>query len=142
MSLSLNRILVLGILSAAVTFAAGNSAGGQATFHLPVEAHWGLAVLEPGDYRITSPDLSHSPETFLIRGPGGGAFVLPFVTNTQESSKKSYLTLERVNDTYFVTNYSVGPVGKEYLFATPKPARHQSMTSTETIVAVTNAALH
>ena len=142
MSLSFNRILVLGLLSTAVTFAAGNSSTGQATFHLPVEAHWGMAVLEPGDYRMAAPDLTHGQEAFLVRGPQGGVFVLPLVTDTQQVSKRSYLELKRINDTYFVTNYSAGPSGKEYVFSTPKPARHQSLTDGGgTIVAVTNSAL-
>lgn len=142
MSLSFNRILVLGMLSTAVTFAAGNGSGGQATFHLPVEAHWGMAVLEPGDYKLLAPDVSRAQLTFMVRGPEGGVYVLPLVTNTQDVSNRSYLTLQKVNDAYFVTNYSAGPSGKEYIFPAPKAVRRQSIADNgATIVAVTNSSL-
>ncbi len=141
MSLSLNRILALGMLSAAVTFAAGNGVGGQATFHLPVEAHWGMAVLEPGDYSMTLPDLSHGQEVFVVRG-SANAFVLPIVTNTEKASDANYLKLQKVNGTYFVIEYQAGVEGKAYEFSTPKAARHQAIADRAgTLVAVTNSSL-
>lgn len=141
MSLSFSRILVLGALSAAITFAASNGVGGQATFHLPVEAHWGAVVLEAGDYSMSLPDRSLGQQAFVVRGVQS-VFVLPVVTNTEKASDANYLRLEKVNGTYFISEYQAGIDGKAYEFAVPKTARHPAMADgTGTLVAVTNSSL-
>ncbi|MBV8812593.1 MAG: hypothetical protein JO033_28300 [Acidobacteriaceae bacterium] len=54
MSVSMGRIVKFAALAAFV--GAGLMQGAeQATFHLPFTAHWGHAVLEPGDYKLSLP---------------------------------------------------------------------------------------
>jgi hypothetical protein len=143
MNLSASNLLTITLLSSALTLGAVKGNAQQASFHLPVEAHWNSAVLEPGDYRLTSPELGvHSP-AFTVRGDGGAVYALPLVADMQPTSKSSYLVLQKVNGSYYVTKYSSGATGKAYLFPLPKEARHQSIANsgTTTIVAVTSAAL-
>jgi hypothetical protein len=142
MNLSASNLLTITLLSSALTLGAAKGSAQQATFHLPVEAHWNSAVLEPGNYRLTSPEIGiHSP-AFTVRGEGGAVYALPLVADTQPTSKSSYLVLKQVNGSYFVTQYRSGPAGKTYEFPTPKQARRQSIAkSGTTVVAVTNSAL-
>ena len=140
MSLFFNRILVVSLLTSAITFAAGNGLGEHASFHLPVEAHWGTAVLQPGDYKMVTPDFGQ--EAFVIRGPEGGVFVLPQVTDTNTVSDACYLKLQEVNGSYFIIEYLAGPAGKTYSFRAPKEARHQSFADGHgRLVAVTTSSM-
>ncbi|MBV8572880.1 MAG: hypothetical protein JO319_19830 [Acidobacteriaceae bacterium] len=142
MNFFFNRIIIASLLSTAVTFAAGNGSGEHASFHLPVQAHWGTAVLQPGDYRMVSPDLAFGQPTFVVRGADSGAFVIPLVTEASRVSKDCYLKLQQINGTYFVTEYLAGPAGTTYTFAAPKNGRHQSFAQNHTtLVAVTNSTL-
>ena len=142
MNMSLSSTLSIALLSSALTLGAAKGNAEQASFHLPVEAHWNSAVLQPGDYRIVAPTLGVNEPAFVIRGDAGAIYALPLVADIQQTSNSSYLVLQKVNGTYFVTKYSSGVSGKAFLFATPKQARHQSIAKTNsTIVAVTNSAL-
>lgn len=142
MNISLSSILSVALLSSALTLGAAKGNAQQATFHLPVEAHWNSAILEPGDYRLATPTLGVNEPAFVIRGTSASVYALPMVANIQATSNSSYLVLQKVNGEYFVTAYSSGAAGKNYLFATPKQARHQTVAKTEsTLVAVTNSAL-
>ncbi len=55
-NLSVNRIFNIAVLTA---FAGAGlmQAAEQAAFHLPVTAHWGQVVLQPGDYKMSLPAL-------------------------------------------------------------------------------------
>jgi hypothetical protein len=142
MNLSLSSVLSIALLSSALTLGTAKGNAQQATFHLPVEAHWNSAVLQPGDYRIVAPTLGVNEPAFVIRGETNAVYALPLVTNMQATSNSSYLLLEKVNGSYFVTKYSSGVTGKAFLFHSPKQARRQSIAKSETtIVAVTNSAL-
>ena len=142
MNLSLSNLLTIALLSSALTVGAAKGSAQQASFHLPVEAHWNLAVLQPGDYRLAPPALGVRESEFVIRGATQSVFALPIVADAQNTSDRSYLVLQKVNGEYFVTQYSSGPTGKTYLFSAPKQLRRQSIAKSEiTVVAVTNAAL-
>ncbi len=140
MNISVNRIFSYGLLAAALSFGASYASAQQVTFHLPSETHWGRAVLESGDYKMSGGQASLGQTEFLVRGDSGSAFELPLVTDTQRESNSSYLQLVNINGTYYVDEYVSGPSGKTYKFALPKAARHQEMARAGgTIVAVTDS---
>lgn len=142
MNLSASTLLTIALLSSALTLGAAKGSAQQSTFHMPVEAHWNSAVLQPGDYRLVTPEIGmHSP-TFTIHGQAHAFFAMPLVVDVQPTSKRSYLVLQKINGTYFVMRYCSGAAGKTYEFPAPKQARSQAMAKSETtVVAVTNAAL-
>lgn len=142
MNLSPSNILTITLLSSALTLGAAKGNAQQASFHLPVQVRWNSAVLQPGDYRLVSPNIGAHAPGFTIRGDHNAIFALPIVADMQASSNSSYLVLQQVDGTYFVTKYCSGPTGKTYVFPVPKEARRQSIAkSGTTVVAVTNASL-
>lgn len=142
MNLSPSNLLTIALLSSALTLGAAKGSAQQASFHLPVEAHWNSAVLQPGDYRLAAPALALRESEFVIRGATQSLFAMPIVADAQKTSNRSYLLLQKINGVYFVTQYCSGPTGKTYVFGVPKQARRQSIAKSETtVVAVTSAAL-
>lgn len=119
MSVSITRLTKWAAL-AAIAGAGLMQAAEQATFHLPVAAHWGLSVLQPGDYRMSLPQPSLNERTLLVAGTGQTTRPLPLVTDTRERSKTSYLELWQIDGQYFVHELSVGPSGKSFTFVVPK----------------------
>jgi hypothetical protein len=99
------------------------------TFHLATEAHWGKAVLEPGDYRMVLPDPSLRQFPFRIEGSGHMIFALPLLTDFQAYSHSSYLKLVNVDGSYFVREFSSGVTGKAFTFSVPRPSRRQITVS-------------
>ena len=122
-----NRMSGFGIIGAALILTAANAAAQQATFHLPFEAHWGMAVLQPGDYRLSAPENSLGRTEFYVRGQNMAAYALPLVAEEQPTSLRAYLVLVNVNGEYFVEQYSSGMAGKLFTFTIPKSARHESL---------------
>ncbi|MBV8552933.1 MAG: hypothetical protein JOY54_16690 [Acidobacteriaceae bacterium] len=141
MNRPLNRI-GFAILAVVVSMSASHAAAQQATFHLPVTAHWGQAVLQPGDYKMTSPEPALGSSTFFVRGADMAAYTLPLTTEDRRASSSSYLQLVKVDGTYFVEEYNDGSAGKLFTFALPKAARRQTIAhASGPVVAVTQSAL-
>lgn len=128
MSLRMNRAFSLALLAgalgigASVAHAQGNYKG---TFNLPVEAHWGLAVLSPGQYTVVV-DPVYMPSVIRIQGEGQTAQVLTGpVTQLSLSDERGRLKLVNINGTYVVKQFDAGLVGKSFAFATPKAVRNR-----------------
>jgi hypothetical protein len=125
-NLSITRILNL----AALTAFAGTGlmqAAEQATFHLPVTAHWGQMVLEPGDYKMSLPALSLGKIAFQVIGSDKSFFELPQSTTVNDPSNSSHLKLVVFNGSYFVREFTSGPTGKMFTFAVPKTSHRQQV---------------
>lgn len=124
MSSSIGRIVTFATLAA---FAGTGlmQAGQQASFHLPVEVHWGKVVLEPGDYKMSLPDVSIGERTIRVERGHHTVNELPLVTDLQKTSNNSELQLLRVDGAYFVREFSYGPTGKTFVFSVPKAVRQQ-----------------
>lgn len=117
-------------LAALLAFAgtATMQAAEQAKFHLTAPAHWGQAVLQPGDYRVLLPSLSLGQMGLRIEGAGQTFYTFPLTTDKSENySDYSYLKLSDVNGTYFVRELSSGVSGRTFIFPVPKEVRHQQM---------------
>ncbi len=130
MSVSMGRMVKFAALAAFV--GAGLMQGAeQATFHLPFTAHWGQAVLEPGDYKMLLPAPSALRMELLVTGPHKTVFELPLITDVQHISNSSHLTLWKLDGDYFVRELSFGPSGKTFTFSVPKTSHRVEVSKRE-----------
>jgi len=127
-NLSINRILSLTALAA---FASSGimQAAEQATFHLPFAAHWGPVVLKPGAYKMSLPVPSAGAGTFQIVGVNKSFFELPQSTDVEESVNSSYLTLVKIDGSYFVREFASKQSGKRFTFGVPKTNHRQEIAN-------------
>lgn len=123
MKTNLRHLLTAAGFAMALTLIAAPLNAQQGKFSLPVEAHWGNAVLEPGDYRILGPAPTSSIGVIYIYGGGKAQMALPAVSDTQKLSGHSYLRLINVGGTYVIREFSSGYTGHSYLFGIPKTLR-------------------
>jgi len=139
--MSNNRLFGAATLAFGLALAVSHASANEATFKLPVLAHFGNAILPPGEYRMTVPSPITPINVIYLHGDGKVQATLPALTDTQELSDRSYLQLVNVGGTYFVAKYISGVSGKTYTFSIPKAARRQTVASTPaTTVAVTGGA--
>ena len=119
MSISMASIFMLAA-AAGLAGAGLMQAAEQAKFHLPVAAHWGSVVLQPGDYNLWLPDVAAGERMFRIERDGKTVRELPLVTDVQKTSESSYLELRQIDGDYFVRELSFGPTGRAFTFSVPK----------------------
>lgn len=128
MCISIGR--VCSWAAVAVLASTGLMQGGALdTFHLSTEAHWGSAVLPPGDYTIVLPSPSPDQTKLRINGGGKTVFELPVVISVQKDSDSNRLKLVNVDGEYFIREFSSGATGETYTFAVPKPNQRRLTTS-------------
>jgi hypothetical protein len=97
----------------------------KGTFTLPVEAHWGPADLEPGDYTIWT-DTIGPARLIHVRGNGIDATILGGPVEWRETSDRGgRLELTEVNGKQAVTKLVAGTIGKEFSFDIPKALSRQ-----------------
>ena len=101
MQFSTVRTMTLTALCA-LTVALPMNAAEQAKFHLPVQAHWGKAILEPGDYRVSLPAPSLGRTSFHVEGGGKTLLEMPQVTSYEGNAIPSHLKLTEVDGAYFI----------------------------------------
>lgn len=138
MSMSITRVTTFAALAA---FACTGlmQAEEHASFHLPITAHWGSVVLEPGDYRIAFPDASMGERTFRVEHTGGKTVrELPLVISPQQNSDRSSLRLQEIDGDYFIREFSSGPTGKSFLFPVPKTNHRQQAVAVVNTIATEN----
>jgi hypothetical protein len=117
------RALNTAALAAIFLFTAFGAHAEQATFNLPVEVHWGLAILKPGKYTINVPLAQSWPQQMsLTRNGKVVASLMPSMESAGSESNESYLQLVSVAGTYYVGEYKSGPTGKQFTFLIPKGA--------------------
>lgn len=97
----------------------------QATFHLSVVTHWGQAVLQPGDYKMSLPDDPLGQRELKVEGNGRTVYVFPLVADSTEKGGASHLNLTQIDGQYFVHGFASGVLGKEFTFYTPKLKHHE-----------------
>jgi hypothetical protein len=106
------RALNTAALAAIFLFTAFGAHAEQATFDLPVEVHWGLAILKP----------AWPQQMSLTRNGKVVASLMPSTESAGSESNESYLQLVSVAGTYYVGEYKSGPTGKQFTFLIPKGA--------------------
>jgi hypothetical protein len=111
--------------------AATGASAQQAQFTLPMEAHWGKAVLEPGNYTVKFPNAADATPILWLKGNGKSVNVLLQSRDADERiGENGKLILRDVDGAYVVESIS-NPISQEsYLFAMPK--LHESATSAAT----------
>jgi len=119
-----SRWLARGIVlaAAALSFSAVQ-VHAQATYHgkftLPVEAHWGAAVLPAGEYTFTMAS-SATPYVLYVRGEKASAIVLASAAETSAEPKRSELTLMSSGGVKYVRSLAAPDLGLTLVFTTPK----------------------
>jgi hypothetical protein len=108
------------LLAAAFCLTAFRADAQHATVNLPVEAHWGSAVLQPGEYRLDVPAAQSWPQHLSLTQNGRVVWISSIAEGSGRESDRSYLRLVTVGGTYFVREYSSGPTGKQFTFWIPK----------------------
>ena len=127
-----SKVRITSLTMAALLVSTGLMEGAeQAKFHLPVTAHWGQAVLLPGDYRILLPEPSLGQMNFRLVSASETLFELPLVTNEGSNPNASYLKLTAVDGTYFIREFSSAPSGKAFLFSVPKEKHSRELAKAE-----------
>jgi hypothetical protein len=108
------------------TFAGVSSASAeQGKFTLPFKAHWGQAVLEPGEYTISVPiDVSWS-KVMALSGQGKTVYIVSGFETGLPYSDRSYLTIKSVNGTHYVREFNSGLTGRSFTFPAPKSVRRE-----------------
>ena len=123
MKTNLKRTLSIAGLAAAVLLIASPLNAQQGSFNLPVEAHWGSAVLSPGTYKISGPSVTSPIGVLYISGSGQTQMAVPAETEIKNDTDRSYLKLVDVGGSYVVREYVSGTTGRNYRFGIPKTLR-------------------
>ncbi len=135
MNFKSGRLFIFTAVAAGFGICALQASAQQAKFHLPFEAHWGSAVLAPGDYDISVPFAEAQP-IFHVSGDNKSSMVAPQMMEEQPLSSHSSLQLVKVNGVYYVKEYKSGASGMRFSFGVPKPVVESSIASTATAIAV------
>ena len=117
-----NRLVRVAAIAAALGMAALQASAADGTFNLPVEAHWGRAVLEPGVHRVQVPVAELGPKVVFLRTGTRTKITIP-ITSQPATGTHSYLRLVKVDGTYYVDTYQSQFDGNKYFFAHPKSSQ-------------------
>jgi hypothetical protein len=121
--------------------AATNLNAQQATFNLPVAARWGSAVLQPGPHKISAPPAVAQNILYVYTKQHAQMSVASTTELLPSNVSQSFLHLENVGGTYFITEYTSVASGKKFVFA--KPSGKYSVTPRrESQVAALDIAVH
>ncbi|MBV9303323.1 MAG: hypothetical protein JOY62_03600 [Acidobacteriaceae bacterium] len=96
----------------------------KGTFDLPFEAHWGQAVLHPGQYTVHIPTATANIPAISVSGEGRTVFVGVGSAASDAVSERSYLRLDKIGDTYVVREFNSGVTGRLLTFSVPKSVRN------------------
>jgi len=93
--------------------------GFQGRFTLPYEAHWGQAVLPPGDYQLTF-IYGNVSTTVAIRDANSLRMVALEPLNIREDSKgESALLISREGSKWVVHSLRIAELGEAFLYERP-----------------------
>ncbi len=124
MERKLNRVARITAFALGIGLTSMQLSAEQGRFNLPVQAHWGKAILQPGEHTVQIP--LPLGQTIVYLGGGGGAaqMAIPLTTgNTAGADRGSFLHLSKVNGEYYVDEYQSGVSGKNFIFSKPKAVR-------------------
>jgi hypothetical protein len=90
-------------------------------FKLPLQTHWGLAVLPAGDYTYAV-EMHGTGPVVAVRSVDGkcvGMFIARAINPIEESGSQT-LMITRVGDEAFVSSFNLGRVGLSLNYGVPK----------------------
>ena len=118
-----NSLLGLVGMCVGLGLATGQANAQKATFTLPVEAHWGRVVLEPGSYDIRFPTAASTFRVIQVSGNDKTwNFLIPVTSYNLKHSDTSKLRLVSVNGDYNVESISDSIYDRTFSFFVPKRA--------------------
>jgi hypothetical protein len=92
-------------------------------FTLPFETVWGAAVLEPGDYTVSTNAFGSTP-LLHIEGNGKTANIMAATVEIRAASlEKGRLEILEVNGVHVVTKLNANAAGRDFEFAVPRAVR-------------------
>jgi hypothetical protein len=115
-------VVALVVSTAAVSAKAQNAYQGR--FTLPVEAHWGSAALQAGDYTVTLPSNS-APYRFYIQGDKVSAIIQVSTAEPGSVSKSSKLDLVDIADGFTVKTFDVPQLALRFTYSMPAQERRE-----------------
>ncbi len=116
-----NRIFVFTALAIGIGLTAMQANAEQGTFNLPFQAHWGQAVLQPGEYSLQIP-LPMGTTLIYLHSGDATEIAMPMSTEFVNNPDRSYLHLSKVNGEYYVDEFQSAS-GKKFLFHKPRMNR-------------------
>jgi hypothetical protein len=135
-----SHILGLAALAAGLGLTATHASAQEATFHLPFAAHWGPAVLESGDYKLSAPTGEAGNHLIYVSQRRNSKMVLAQSSEIPlRHLDRSSLELVNVNGSYFVKRYKSALTGQVFTFPVPKATSEIEMASAVTSVPVESA---
>lgn len=118
-----NRMIKVTAVAAALGLCAMQMSAQQGDFTLPVAAHWGNVVLQPGSHRVSMPIEPSGLKIVYLESNNERAMTLPVTSQPADEGMHSYIRLSKINGTYYVTAYQNEIAGHKYFFAKPKSDR-------------------
>jgi hypothetical protein len=88
-------------------------------FKLPVEAHFGNVVLQPGEYNISRVE---GMSAIRIKGERGTATILATSVDSEPEFDRSRMTLVNINGAFALSRFDSGTLGRRYDFKLDKKA--------------------
>jgi hypothetical protein len=115
-------LFVVTYLSAGILSAQGPSAVYKGTFTLPFEAHWGTAILPPGEHSLAL-NSTTMPVRATVRGENGAVLIQAEAMATRRGSEQSSLIVTRRSRRGIVCSLYVAELGAAFYFNVPKAER-------------------
>lgn len=135
MNWSMTRLITVSAFVAALGLGASQANAQKTTFYLPFQAHWGRAILNPGDYTLSVPDSASLSRIFYLQGAGRTQMAIPTIVSNEVTSGRSCLKLVNVDGTYYVQEYVSAARGTALKFAIPKASHRELSAQTRVLMA-------
>jgi hypothetical protein len=112
-------------LAVSLTASRANAENLRGTFNLPYQAHWGQAVLEPGEYVLRLSTQTSIMPVLYISGQGKTIMVVAGPSGAT-GSERSYLRIENIGAAHVIREFHSGVGGKLFTFSVPKSVKNQA----------------
>ena len=106
----------------------------KGTFTLPFEVHWGVAVLEPGEYTLSLPAAYTNLPVMYVSKQGKTVYITLGPGRSTAEPGPSYLRVENTGGMHIIRQFNSAVTGDLISFPVPKSvknaliARNQSTT--------------
>lgn len=117
-----NRLVRVAAIATGLGMAAFTASAAEGNFNLPVEAHWGHVVLEPGLHAVQIPAADSGQKIVYLHTGTQTKLTVP-MTSQPAVGNRAYLRLVKVNGAYYVDAYQSQLDGRKYFFSHPKTQR-------------------
>lgn len=108
-------------------------------FQLPVKTHFGQLTLAPGHYTLAVQRMTDGQQLLQLRGPEGPAVKILGAFSFVNTGDVNYLRIQKMHDSYALTEFHCGVIGEAYKFRVPKELQSEARNrggAQETLVAV------